>query len=1355
MKWISILLSFIVCNICCKAQTYNMPVFDRTDTPDLHIDKVEITTDTTFVYCTYYAEEGSWANISKGTYLEDAISHKQYPILKVVGLPYEPDRKIFDYSTEHPVIFCFPKITANKFDFIEKKNEKAFNIYGIDLQKHFSESYSKVQLDRYQEMFDFFMTSNDTVKALGYKEHEYKAIEYIYGRKSIPLCYKIIESSQLFIDTKEYNKALHYSQIEFSIIKDMYHESDTTYLVSMWKLAYCNSLLEKYDESISIYKEVTKILEKQNDTSDFFYEIVQELIRILFIKGEGHADLGQYAEAINSYKEAGDLTKQYFGVGEDYIMCQYRLANSYAENGRIDIAIPIMSEVVDNRKANLDEGDARYIESVNHLAEYYSKNKDYHAAVMMGKEAVRCIKEMKGDNRKTLMIGLHNLAGYYAYLDSFNQARILMTEASNLQKVIETPPLQRLETLSLVAYYSRKCDYTNVYETITEGKDILKYIENEYGKSTMYYDGLNYISSIYEELDSFEIAISLITDYLNYCIAIHDTLNSNNISSRIRLAIDYSQINRLDMAVSIQEDVVCDLYKAENGSHSYAVNLRRLAGYYSANGNYDKSIKLYKKAAMMLDSIVGKNDIEYAETMNWLALDYEKLGEIKKAIKILEDLAERWENQHMSFLGQRKTHDYCIWLNNLAEFYNKNNQYTKAIEVGEKIQSLNHLYQASTEEQSILLGNLANYYANLLDYSKAIKIGKEALRLQKISTGEYSLEYIKRLGNLASFYSGYGMDSLAVSSIKEVIDLGLKIWDDNNHSYGWALINLASIYGNFDRKKAINTLNEVIGIYEKSSELKQDTYEYAQALQNLAYYYGIDGYYEEAISYNKKSISIFSSSLGEGNIEVARGMRIMSEYYAKIHDYNNAITYIQKANNIAKNYIEAIGDSLKSQWESLYLYQLIPFLTSWYTKVAVNNANDKVLSDLYDSILLSKRIALFKKADGYGWKTIQENMSDDDIAIEIICVSPFEIDINDHSESIYALVMKNGYSAPKLIKLFNSYNNVEIMAQGELFWRPLMNELEGVKNIFMSPSGYLSHSYPIENLPIGTLNSITDKYNFYRVSSTEEILKKKNRKDYKKAVIYGGLTYDDIAMYNDFKDANRSGFDPLFNTKSEAANITLTLQKGGLDCTFYSGDDGTEDSFKHLDNQNVDIIHLATHGRYIDSSDMDKEIKDNNLLFIKREENNMPLYEDKALTRSFLVMSGGNVLIKRDSTISSTSNDGILTALEISQMNLKDVDMVVLSACESGLGEFGADSGIIGLQRGFKQAGVNTILMSLDKVDDEATSILMTEFYNNLMNGKSKIESLKKAQDYIRTIDNGKYDKPEYWASFILLDGLD
>ena len=111
------------------------------------------------------------------------------------------------------------------------------------------------------------------------------------------------------------------------------------------------------------------------------------------------------------------------------------------------------------------------------------------------------------------------------------------------------------------------------------------------------------------------------------------------------------------------------------------------------------------------------------------------------------------------------------------------------------------------------------------------------------------------------------------------------------------------------------------------------------------------------------------------------------------------------------------------------------------------------------------------------------------------------------------------------------------------------------------------------------------------------------------------------------------------------------------------------------------------------------------------------------------------------------------TSKEISQLDLRELDLVVLSACESALGDINND-GVYGLQRGFKKAGANTILMSLNKVDDEATRILMVEFYRNLMNGKTKRESLKEAQQYLRKVDNGKYDDPKYWASFIMLDGL-
>ena len=111
MKRISILLLFVLYSICCLAQIYDKPVFDRTDTPELHIDKVEITTDTTFIYCTYYAEEGSWANISKDTYLEDTITKKKYPLLKIEGLPLFPEKRIFSYSGSYTLLYCFPHMT--------------------------------------------------------------------------------------------------------------------------------------------------------------------------------------------------------------------------------------------------------------------------------------------------------------------------------------------------------------------------------------------------------------------------------------------------------------------------------------------------------------------------------------------------------------------------------------------------------------------------------------------------------------------------------------------------------------------------------------------------------------------------------------------------------------------------------------------------------------------------------------------------------------------------------------------------------------------------------------------------------------------------------------------------------------------------------------------------------------------------------------------------------------------------------------------------------------------------------------------------------------------------------------------
>ena len=198
-------------------------------------------------------------------------------------------------------------------------------------------------------------------------------------------------------------------------------------------------------------------------------------------------------------------------------------------------------------------------------------------------------------------------------------------------------------------------------------------------------------------------------------------------------------------------------------------------------------------------------------------------------------------------------------------------------------------------------------------------------------------------------------------------------------------------------------------------------------------------------------------------------------------------------------------------------------------------------------------------------------------------------------------------------------------------------------------------------------------------------------------------------------------------------------------------------------------MHIATHGFYWTQREVRRM---NNMTFLQMD-NNAPRYvEDKALSRSGLMLAGANIALSRKS-LPENIQDGILTAKEISSLDLQELDLVVLSACQTGLGEITGD-GVYGLQRGFKKAGANSILMSLWKVDDNATQMLMSKFYEFFLSGKSKLEALSLAQKYLREyVDDARvtasedndsetkieknkpYVDPKYWAAFILLDAFD
>ena len=208
------------------------------------------------------------------------------------------------------------------------------------------------------------------------------------------------------------------------------------------------------------------------------------------------------------------------------------------------------------------------------------------------------------------------------------------------------------------------------------------------------------------------------------------------------------------------------------------------------------------------------------------------------------------------------------------------------------------------------------------------------------------------------------------------------------------------------------------------------------------------------------------------------------------------------------------------------------------------------------------------------------------------------------------------------------------------------------------------------------------------------------------------------------------------------------MQDGNISCTLLKGEKANEESFKNLSSTNCNILHVATHGFYLPTE------KAGNNNFLK----SMPMFTSNtngvihfdpiatSMLRSGLAFAGGNKAWKGEQ-VPVGIDDGIATSSEISNMNLSNTDLIVLSACETGLGEVN-DEGVFGLQRAFKKAGANTIVMSLWKVNDYITQMMMTSFYEHLLSGKSKRDSFRLAQQEIRA----EYPNPYQWAAFIMLD---
>lgn len=418
----------------------------------------------------------------------------------------------------------------------------------------------------------------------------------------------------------------------------------------------------------------------------------------------------------------------------------------------------------------------------------------------------------------------------------------------------------------------------------------------------------------------------------------------------------------------------------------------------------------------------------------------------------------------------------------------------------------------------------------------------------------------------------------------------------------------------------------------------------------------------------------------------------------------------------------------------------------------------------------SKLMALFKTCGD-----VQKMLSDNEIAIEFIFLPQIKSPFDESELSYGALVLTNNDTVPKLVSLCSEYDLEDLMdaytpmGQNEIdslyafsnrtlyhmIWEKVEPYIPVGSTVYYSPTGYIS-KINLSAISNGN-NRLKEVYSFHEVSSTAMIdeIKQGIKIDYQNATLYGDINYYEnvdlmaekakpYASYNSgdvlaTRSLTRSAWDLLPGTKEEVETVSELLRGKGLNVYMLTQNDANEESFKALDSNAPALIHIATHGFYIPQE------KDVTSSFF----NGLHSYtqKDYSMLYSGLLFAGGNNAWT-GKEIEEGVEDGILTADEISRLDLSGNKLIVLSACDTGLGDIDNVDGVFGLQRGLKRAGVKTILMSLWKVPDEETKELMTIFYRKLLEGNSPRRSLELAQEHIK--NSGK--SPYYWAGFLLLD---
>lgn len=970
-----------------------------------------------------------------------------------------------------------------------------------------------------------------------------------------------------------------------------------------------------------------------------------------------------------------------------------------------------------------------------HLANFYidNTNKFSEASKIYDDSYVKIVsKEIDSWHKDHLDI-LNHMAVLYELIDRYSDADQVLQKAGYVaQRKFDNEDYEFADELTKIARLQIKLgQYEKADENLDKSIAVLKLKKNDDKKTEMVQAietqaTLFGIKGLFDEAESNLDRSRKIIRKADKLIGLDELNTARELSSLL------IQLGRYSQTEGILNDLINESEKL------YGTNSVRLIDplvdkgrLMLAKGDYTEAEKVAERVNKIATTVYGDISTKTAPTQKLLAdIDY-AIGDYENAErmlqKVLVSLQKQFGRNHievakaLSLLGMTKFHkgDKPAEIEKLL--------FEARDIMGAKLGNQNPQY-------ADILKNVASLYISQKKYPEAFSVLTQAEAIWRAKTGT------KTNINAANIYTLTGDVYYATKNYKRAEEFYVqakKIYEDyfskTHPEYVKILSKQAKVYymeKNYKRAKA--NIEEALNNYE--AYIKQ-IFPALSEREKAKYWNTIKGDFE------------FYNTLAFSQLEDFKDLA------GKVYDYQllTKALLLSTSIKIRERILNSTDEALKTTY-NLWIEKKeeLTNALSMSTQQLVNNGYDINLMTAEAEKLereISQKSELFSqsfdnKKIKYG--DVQKVINKNEVAIEMVRYRHFNHTFTD-SVVYVALYIKNDNARPKAIILpqgnflekryFSNYRNsiigkIEDKHSYRVFWEPIHKGIGTATTIYLSADG-VYNQINLEAIPTPDGKYIIDNTNIVLVSNTKDLFLNKTRS---KAVSAGNTA----TMFGNPKfylTASTGNWASLPGTEREVEQLQGLLKQRSWATDEYVENFASEGKVKEVTSPK--ILHFATHGFYtptIEKSEMEE-----------LTESEAAMAENPLLKTGLLFSGAGDIF--NETKYNYNIADGILTAAEAMSLNLDQTDLVVLSACETGLGKIENGEGVYGLQRAFLVAGAKVLIMSMFKVDDEATQKLIINFYRKWLTTNNMRQSFIDAKKELRV----EYPEPYYWAPFMMI----